>query len=70
MVLDGCVASDCATGAADAVANLPGVQRLLRRWKADALKISDLPEQGAVSTTCRHLPAEDHESALGKLVVC
>ena len=55
---DGCVTTDCALRDTDAVAKLPGVQRLLLQWKADALRISNSPVQKAVFATCRHLLAK------------
>ena len=51
---DGCFATDCALRGTDAVVNPPGVQRLIPRWKADALRISNVSVQEAVFSTCRH----------------
>ena len=56
---DGCVTIDCALRDTDAVANLPGIQRLILRWKDDVLRVGNLPVQGTVSTTCRHLPTKE-----------
>ena len=58
LLLDGCVPKDDADCDATTVANPPGFQRLIRRWKADSLRVGNLPSQGAAVTTCRHLPAK------------
>ena len=57
-VSDGSVPRDDVDCDATTVANQPGFQRLVRRWKADALRVGNLPTQGAAVTTCRHLPAK------------
>ena len=56
---DGCFTTDCALHGTDTVASLPGIHRLLRRWKADALKTIHISVQEAVSSTRRHLLAKE-----------
>ena len=55
---DARITTDCALHGTDAVACLLGIQPVLQRRKADALRTSNIYVQEAVSSTCRHFPAK------------
>ena len=55
---DARITTDCALRGTDAVASLLGIQPVLQRRKADALRTSNIYVQEAVSSTCRHFPAK------------
>ena len=68
---DDCVTTDCALRDADAVAELAGVQRLLRRWKADVLRTCSPPAPwGQFVLFADPFRRRGYTFALGRFVDC